>query len=279
MAHPKIVPTLYADSAGRPRELVVRPGAHGSLLVLDRDPITLCDQRLVAHLAADEPAENATLICRMYLGERRSRTCRPLAPEDLLRAPLPSFQAQEPPGGSGRAVDRPLERDGFEYRILLQPGERGAASQLRWCARSSAGGAPWGALTLREVLAALEAYEPARSRTRQAIAQHGACAATLRRELTRLQQSALVLNRGLREALLGQLRHTGASMGEIALRCGMVKRDRRGTPVGDTTWLARRVGLMPEGGARKPARWVHSDTLALIARRGLGLSPHEVELG
>jgi hypothetical protein len=35
---------------------------------------------------------------------------------------------------------------------------------------------------------------------------------------------------------------------------------------------------MPESGTSRPARWIHSETLALIAREGLGLSPNEVEV-
>ncbi len=67
-------------------------------------------------------------------------------------------------------------------------------------------------------------------------------------------------------------------MSEIALRCGVVKRDRRGNPSGETSWLARRIGIMPEGGEKEITPWVHSDVLAVIAREGLGLSPREVEL-
>jgi hypothetical protein len=68
-------------------------------------------------------------------------------------------------------------------------------------------------------------------------------------------------------------------MSAIALRCGRVKRDRRGNVSGETSWLTRRIGLAPEGGSSNPTPWVHSDVLALIARRGLGIEPREVELG
>jgi hypothetical protein len=68
-------------------------------------------------------------------------------------------------------------------------------------------------------------------------------------------------------------------MSEIALRCGKVKRDSRGNESGETSWLARRLGLAPESGERAPTPWIHTDVLALIARRGLGVSPREVELG
>ena len=56
-----------------------------------------------------------------------------------------------------------------------------------------------------------------------------------------------------------------------------MKRDACGNESGETSWLARRLGLLPEGGKERPTPWIHSDVLALIARRGLGLSPREVE--
>jgi hypothetical protein len=67
-------------------------------------------------------------------------------------------------------------------------------------------------------------------------------------------------------------------MSEIAVRCGRVKRDGKGNVSGETSWLARRIGLLPEGGQSRPTPWIHSDVLALIARDGLGASPREVEL-
>jgi hypothetical protein len=97
-------------------------------------------------------------------------------------------------------------------------------------------------------------------------------------EFHRLCASPVVLNRGLREAVLEAIHRGGTSMSEIALRCGVVKRDRRGNISGETSWLARRIGVMPEGGERKITPWVHSDVLATIARKGLGVSPREVEL-
>jgi hypothetical protein len=67
-------------------------------------------------------------------------------------------------------------------------------------------------------------------------------------------------------------------MSEIALRCGRIKRDKHGNQSGDTSWLARRIGQLSDAGKTTPTRWVHSDTLALIARDGLGISPREVEV-
>jgi hypothetical protein len=67
-------------------------------------------------------------------------------------------------------------------------------------------------------------------------------------------------------------------MSEIAIRCGRIKRDGRGNESGETSWLARRLGLLPEGGHDAPTPWIHSEVLALIARDGIGVSPREVEL-
>jgi hypothetical protein len=62
------------------------------------------------------------------------------------------------------------------------------------------------------------------------------------------------------------------------MACGRIKHDRRGNGSGETSWLARRVGLLPSTPGDRPNPWVHSDTLALIARDGLGIAPREVEL-
>jgi hypothetical protein len=101
---------------------------------------------------------------------------------------------------------------------------------------------------------------------------------TLRAELERVLLSPIVLNRALREAVLARVARGELSMSEIALRCGRVKRDSRGNSSGETSWLARRLGLLREGGNDAPTSWIHSDVLGLIARDGLGISPREVEL-
>jgi hypothetical protein len=103
--------------------------------------------------------------------------------------------------------------------------------------------------------------------------------AVLHEQLERVRESPVVLNRKLRLAVLAAGERRDLSMSEIALRCGRIKRDCRGKCSGETSWLARRVGLMPESGSGRPTPWVHSDVLALIARNGLGISPREVELG
>ena len=132
------------------------------------------------------------------------------------------------------------------------------------------------------VIGAVESYEPMRTITEQAIAlheeDHSVSVTRLRSELERLDASPVVLNRRLREAVLDAVDRDGTSMSEIALRCGVVKRDHRGKLSGETSWLARRIGIMPEGGEKAITPWIHSEVLGSIARKGLRVSPREVEL-
>jgi hypothetical protein len=249
------------------------------VLVLDRDAGTLRDRRLVAHLAADEPTENAALVCELYLTDVRGRWCRRMQPKDLLIDPLDADALTSGrPGSAGGVVDE----NGDIYSIDMLP-EAQSRAQLRWC-RRSLGGAHTVVerVALRDVIATFESYEPMRTLTERAIACHrddpDLVVTRLRNELERLCESPVVLNRGLREAVLSAIGQRGLSMGEIAFRCGMVKRDRRGKTSGETSWVARRIGLMPEGGEDAITPWVHTDVLATIARRGLGVSPREVEL-
>jgi hypothetical protein len=271
----------YLDAGGHVRELLALPGSSGSVLVLDRDAGTLCDRRLVAHLAPDEPEENAALVCRHYLEDPRGRWCRLVRPEDLRGTPFASGGGDMPgqPGPSDADVQ---DTRGNLYRLGPFRGER-STPQLRWARRrAETSDGTWEQVKLRDVVAALESYEPVRSLTERALSRHrGDPRVLLTRlgsEFERLCTSPIVLNRGLREAVLEAVEHRGMTMSEIALRCGIVKHDRRGNPSGETSWLARRVGLMPEGGASAIAPWIHSDVLAVISRNGLGLSPREVEL-
>jgi hypothetical protein len=272
----------YLDTEGRARELFALPGHAGSVLVLDRDAATLCDRRLVAHLAADEPHENAEIVCRHYLSDTTGRWCRRVRREDLEVAPVAECGSAAYAADPDGLEDRMVDRNGNTYRLGVLTGER-STPQLRWCRRSAgADEGEWEQVGLRDVIAALESYEPMRTLTERAIANHqdhaGVLLTRLCSELERLYTSPVVLNRGLREAVLEAIERRGMSMSEIALRCGIVKHDRRGKRSGETSWLARRVGIMPEGGEKQITPWVHSDVLAVIARKGLGISPREVEL-
>jgi hypothetical protein len=293
----------YTDAEGRLREVLARPGRAGSVLVVDRDATTLGDRRLVAHLAADEPAANAGVVCRHYLRDPRGRRCRPVTPEDLLAAPFSEGGVQVDPelcSAPPPETVELLDRRGYVHRLeafnagMLIPELRwrrlAAGNELGESAdrpesdrsegdRPESGRQPE---SVRDVVGCLESYEPVRTLTAEALALHredpAVSVAVLRAELQRLDASRIVLNRGLRRAVVVALRTRGLSLSEIAFRCGRVKRDGKGNSSGETSWLARRVGISPESGGGEPTPWIHSEVLAVIARLGLGVSPREVEL-
>ena len=266
----------YADQAGALREVVTLPGAAGSVLVIDRDVATLGERRLVAHLGPDEPAGNALLVCEHYLADASRGRCRAVLTTDLDAVP----DVCEAELGAERALPL-VDSAGWRYRLEAVSGAR-SVPDLRWVARrlGQRAGDP---VSVRALIGRLQAYEPVRAITCAAIARHRGESAlsvsVLRAELGRVDASRVVLNRGLREAVVAAMRTEELSASEIAVRCGRVKRDPRGNIAGETSWLGRRVGLVPEGGGEVPTPWIHSDVLGLIARCGLGLSPHQVELG
>ena len=269
----------YLDGDGRRREVVARRGSGGSMLVLDRDAATRGDRRLVAHLAADEPVANAALVCRRYLEQDPGARplCRPLTAADADTVPFAEDAGDDPRERDGAPAEH---RDGRGRRYRLLGLETGMSiPELRWEHVGVHG--ERAILSLREVVGALQSYEPVCAITRRELWAHaGSCEVSttvLRLELARVQESPIVLNRRLREVVLAAIAREELSMSEIAIRCGRVKHDRRGNESGETSWLGRRLGLLPEGGQATPTPWIHSDVLALIARSGLGVSPREVE--
>ena len=275
----------YTDDGGEPREIVCRAGANGSRLVIDRLATTRADERLVAHLAGDEPSENAEIVTSLYVADTAGRHCRSLEPDDLTRDPFPA-----PAIDPERALEQPseaikgqlIDARGCTYS-LDTTRNRISLAELRW-QRHPPGdcGSDLALVSLRHVIGTLQRYEPARALTAPAVAAHHWDAAisvsVLRAELHRINASRVVLNRGLREAVLAAVNQRGDSMSEIAQRCGRVKRDANGTASGETSWLGRRIGLMPEGGKRAPTPWISSEVLALVARHGLGIAPRDVEV-
>ncbi len=273
----------YIAPKARLRQLVALPGARGSVLVVDRDATTLSDCRLVAHLAADEPAENAALVCEHYLRDSAGQWCRRVTPEDLEVVPFAQDEVQDSEAQATLSTTALTDKQGRTYRLQLGSAET-SIRELRWYRRSpSAEGEPVEPVSVREAIAGLESYEPVRTLTHRALALHrddpAISIAMLRSEQARMEASQIVLNRGLRRAALATAAAQDLSMSEIALRCGKIKHDSKGKESGETSWLARRLGIAPESGKSTPTPWIHTDVLALIARRGLGISPREVELG
>ncbi len=272
----------YSDDSGRAREVVAQQGWAGSVLVVDRTLAARDDRRLVAHLAAEEPPANASLECERYLKDARRGRCRPLTAEDLRATPFAeesrAEHSQDLIGAAGGLVDR----HGRRYRLELAQSAM-SIPELRWRQHADAETACGPrTVSVRDAIAQLEANDPVRAITQRALAFHrpgaGVSTTALRAELRRVLVSPIVLNRELRRSVLEMMQKRQLSMSEIAIRCGRVKRDHRGNESGETSWLARRLGILPEGGRDTPTPWIHSDVLALIARRGLGVSPREVEL-
>jgi hypothetical protein len=282
-AHPSAVRHLgsYETPEGAlTREIVSVRRPDGTVLVLDRLTDTLTDARLIARLAPEEPIENARVVCEMYLADETRGRCRLLTVEDydpegnadpVTRVDLAALEQDPVPDAAAR----------LHCIRMIAPGD--SFPELCWTrSENPAQCAPFDVVTLRDVVAAVEDYEPARAMTVAALAAYGndqlLSTCRLASELERVTCSPIVLNRGLREAVERKLASAELTLSEIAMRCGRTKRDRRGTLSGETSWITRRIGAAPEGGEAEPTPWVHSDILALIARDGLGMSPNEVEL-
>jgi hypothetical protein len=285
----------YLDSTGRAREIVCRTGASRCLVVIDRADAAPRDARLVAALGSDEPSGNAALIARLYLDDVHASGAhfvlpRPLTDADFEQTPfataIPDLAHDH---GAGRPdaptlVDDLVDAWGSSHRVECVRANGMSIPELRWVRRPGAPGlGPSQVVSLRDVIGRMQDYEPARSITASLATDHHpdprVSVVVLRAELARVAVSCIVLNRGLREAAVAVTIRDGLSMSQVAMRCGRVKRDARGNVSGETSWLARRVGLLPEGGELTPTPWIHSDVLALIARRGLGVCPRDVELG
>jgi hypothetical protein len=262
----------YVDEHGAKREIIVRRGARDRTLVIDREARSRRDPRLVAALAPDEPPENAAIVCRLYLSHPDGRYARAVTSDDLL---LTAAASGDTPASMPKLPHELRDHDQNRYRIeqITKPD---GANQLHWVTLPAGATDPSPRpLALRGVIGAMQEYEPAVALTEAAIAA-GSQAEELATELRRLGEAPLVLNRRLREKVLAIVERGDLSMSEIAMRCGHVKRDRKGNRCGETSWLARRLGLMTETGRARPTAWIRSDVLATIAA-ALGLNPGEVE--
>lgn len=264
----------YRDVKGA-REILSFALCDDSVLVIDTPSGGLPGALLLAHLTPDEPAENPSVLCGIYLADKEKGHCRPLTPQDL-KTNTDSHRAS-----AVRVQWREVltDAEGRRYRLSHIKG-RTTVPELYWTSCSPEDPERLEPVALRDVVAALEAYEPARAMTVAALADTEAeevSTAKLRASLTRVIESPILLNRGLREAVQRAASH-GTTLSEIAQRCGRTKTDQKGNISGETSWLERRIGLRPESSCREPKRWVHSEVLALIARDGLGIAPCEVEL-
>jgi hypothetical protein len=257
---------------GARRQLITLPVGEHRLLI-DR-PLEGGAARLLARLAPDEPNGNARLIARMYLDDPQRASCRTLTRTDLQ----PGRKAAS---GHGKvAWDAPLVA-GIGRTFQIRATDTAGITSLRWSELDTSNGEAQ-VVSLRHVVGRLEDYQPAAAISTAAIETfHGdrACSVVaLRTELDRLVNSRIVLNRRLRELVQSTVGREQATMSEIAMRCGRTRNGNHGRPCGETSWLARRIGALPEAGESRPTPWVHIEVLALIARDGLGIAPAEAEL-
>ena len=163
----------YVDVDGRAREVVARPGAGGSILVLDQSALGRGERRLLAHLAPDEHPGNSALVCRRFLTQaRRERCrCRPLAQEDLSAVPF-SGGVEDGAADDSPPSDVP-QLDEFGRSFRLERFQTGMSiPELRWGCWPSVGAREWLPVSLRETIASLERYEPVRSLTANGPPRH-----------------------------------------------------------------------------------------------------------
>jgi hypothetical protein len=258
---------------GARRQLITLPVGEHRLLI-DR-PLEGGDARLLARLAPDEPARNARLIADMYLADPSRASCRTLTRTDLQAT------RKAAPDQERVAWDTPLIA-GIGRTFQIREADATGVTSLRWSELDASTGEAQ-VVSLRHVVGRLEDYQPAVAISRAAIevfrrdTAHSVVA--LRTELDRLMNSRIVLNRRLRELVQSTVSREQATMSEIAMRCGRTRNGNHGRPCGETSWLARRIGALPEAGESRPTPWVHIEVLALIARDGLGIAPAEAELG
>ena len=148
---------------GAVREIARLSIADGSALVVDRLSGTHGDARLLARLAADEPRENAQILCALYLADESKGRCRPVhRRRPRCRADTRSDSTSAASTSCATRRDRlshPRVRVGWAFpRAPLDTQHPGPN-------RSET-------VRLREVVARFEDYEPARSITANALAAH-----------------------------------------------------------------------------------------------------------
>jgi hypothetical protein len=154
---------------------------------------------LIAHLAADEPLENAAIVCGIYLQEQRRPCCRLLRAEDLELDP--AAHDVELDVAAGCELDGGMLSDSAGNLYSLRAPDGSALPELRW--HLPDGIASPELVTLRQLTGTLERYQPAVPLTERAITAHrldqAVSVTVLRAELRRVQESPIVLNRACAE--------------------------------------------------------------------------------
>ncbi len=267
------------DDPPRERRIGAVAIPDGSVLVLDYEMPSCADPRVLARIAPEEPPGNAQLVADLYLADTRRGRSRPLTLADLEGSAPASRPSQR---DAHVELPTPRSRQIWVVSSIRANTDAGEFPQLRWMELAETPGESFGPVTLREVIGALERYEPAIAMTRSAIDAQppgGAVStATLRAELHRMQAQ-----RDRAEPWTARSGRPRAGLRDVAQRDRACAAGARNATAAETS-AARRAGspgasaVCPESGKPTPTPWVHTSTLALIAREGLRVSPREVEL-
>ena len=101
----------------------------GSTLVVDRTAPGW-DERLLAELYADEPRENAGIVCAMFLADTRRPRCRQLTRHGVETAPAASEEARVA-SQAGPCLAKLTDRHGRSYSVEATTSEESFPG-LRW---------------------------------------------------------------------------------------------------------------------------------------------------
>jgi hypothetical protein len=214
----------------------------------ETDRLVVVDNQVLAVLAAGEPDANARLVERDWRANGRPRC-----------AHVDGYRIDT----DGVLTSLWVESGSERFTIRLRDG------QLQWVDDTG------GVHSVRDVVAACETYRPVVDATRTAISvHHEPRCRKIEKELDRVMNSPMRLNRRLRTLVLDAI-DNGDSFSDIAAKCGVMKRTKTGGWCGDSSWVARRVGIRAERG--RDIKWVREDILAHIARHGLDVMPVEAE--
>ncbi len=225
------------------------------------------DARLVAHLAADEPVDQRAGRLRPLRGRSplagAAARCRGRWSMTTCAAPRCPTPRRAPCRSRTQSPRRRARRPPSSRRGARR---RSASRSCAGCAsRPTVSVGPALLVSVRDVVGALQDYEPVRNLTRRGHPppprRPGACSvAVLRTELARIAASPIVLNRRLREQVVQTLARDGTEheRDRGPLRAGQARparqRQRRDELAGATSRAAargRRAGAHARGSTRR----------------------------
>ncbi|MHB8492637.1 MAG: hypothetical protein ACYDA6_10565 [Solirubrobacteraceae bacterium] len=261
----RVLKTLgaYRDPQGTRRTLLMVRSGKGSTLVIDRRDGPDSDMRLVGHLASDESIDAAHTLAKLYRDDPTHGRCRALQLEDLYTTP---YERPQPIDTDAELADA----GGKRYRLAKVSDRGNSADAAAWSWVTIGPHGRYAPVTLRDVIGAVEEYDPARRMTVALLARDEPGTSKLRDELRRLDHGNRVLVRGLRERAVAAVERGDVTWTTLAQRVQSTTSARA-----ETTYVQRRLGLRPEQPGGLCARWMNHDTFMRFAA-ALGVDPYVV---